>query len=74
DSSTEDDFATSENSIFSGGADTSTWGDFEGTSDEFVADDEEPQFESAFTDDSWISETETPSLEEDFSDLFAQST
>jgi hypothetical protein len=72
-STEEDDFVTSESNVFSGGVDTSTWGDFEGTSDEFVADDEEPEFESAFTDDSWISETETPSLEEDFSDLFAQS-
>ncbi|MDX2076647.1 MAG: SH3 domain-containing protein [bacterium] len=73
DSSTEDDFATAESNVFSGGVDTSTWGDFEGSSDEFIADDEEPEFESAFTDDSWISDTETPSLEEDFSDLFAQS-
>ncbi len=62
-------------SAFGNNTDTSTWGDFEGSSDTFTDDEEAEELlgSSAFTDDSWISETETPSIEEDFADLFAQS-
>lgn len=62
-------------SAFGGNADTSTWGNFEGTGDTPANEDElEEAFgASAFTDDSWITETETPSLEEDFADLFTDS-
>jgi len=62
-------------SAFGSNVDTSTWGNFEGSSDTFTDDEEAEELlgSSAFTDDSWISETETPSIEEDFADLFAES-